>query len=539
MSNRKIISKGGRILYFCITLLSAILAICSCIQTNLAKKLLDEALLLDWNAMKHSVFMLVLIIGVLLLVEMVRKIMLIEFERSITNQLQDALMKGIFALSFSKIEKQNHENYMSIFNNDLKEVISDYYLEMISYIYSILNTVCLSGFLFYIHPWIAMIVIVSNILPMIIPLFFSKGLQVKKEKYLNSVEKLNVRLSDGIRGFFVLKVHDRKAIYEEIIRNTVKCVTGEKVTYQKYNAVCEMLIGFFAYLSYIVIIVGGVTLIYNDKLTAGGLLAAITVSDMLVDPVTNVAYQANTINAIREVRDKILNICMFSDKKQSGQTLAQPISKIEIKGLSYVSEEKEILKDLNIVFERGKKYLICGENGSGKSTLFKILAKQNDYTGSILVNGMELRNISETSYYHALGFASQKPFMFNDTLENNIRIFQKSENKNLGEILGLCQAENLLNDMDDEKNYHDGKENLSGGEIQKLSLARLVYDDKYFQIWDEATSALDKQSSYQVEERMLKDSKMTLIHIQHMVKEELLPLYDEVLYMIDGKLVHK
>lgn len=534
-----VLSKSCYVLFVLVLISSGILSACCCAQAYFSKELLDYVTASEYERIKGAALFLMVSTLLLVVAELFRKLLSTEYERRVTNSLQAKLMSGILSMNFAEYEKQNQDEYLSIFNNELKSVVSDYYMELLEFLYSVLSTVFLSAFLFRLQPVIAVVVIVSNIIPMIIPLFFAKGLQTRKTDYLRSIQRYNMRLGDGIKGFFLLKVHKRRDAYQDIMEGAGKEATGKKADYQNLNSICEIIIGFFAYASYLCIIIGGVVLIYYGKLTAGGLLAAITVSDMLASPVTNIAYQANTINAIRGVKKELFEKYLQIRPQEEKLNLKEPVSEIAIKDLCFSYGEKKILDNLNVTFERGKKYLICGDNGSGKSTFLKVLAKQSDYAGSVLVNGMELREINADSYYEQMGFAMQKAFLFNDSLENNITLFQPDNKKDIHAILAMCQAKTLLEKQKEAAEYHDGKGNLSGGEGQKIAIARLRYDEKQFQIWDEALSAFDQTSSYQIEKDILCDPNITLIHVQHMIKEELLPYYDEILYLENGKLVRR
>lgn len=280
-------------------------------------------------------------------------------------------------------------------------------------------------------------------------------------------------------------------------------------------------------------------MIASGKLTPGGLLAAITVSEAMVAPITNLTYQANAINAIKPTKNLILEKYVNTEKTLKGHLLDKDIEKIEIKNLSFEYNGKRIFNNLNAVFEKNKKYLICGENGSGKSTLIKILSKQCEYEGSILVNGVELRKINAESYFDKIGLASQKTFVFNDTLENNITLFETGEKERIKSILCECQADKLVEKIDSKMIYHDGKCNLSGGEAQKIALSRLFFDNKHFQIWDEAMSAFDNSSNEALESAILQKPEVTLIHISHRMNADALAMYDEIYELVNGKLERK
>lgn len=119
------------------------------------------------------------------------------------------------------------------------------------------------------------------------------------------------------------------------------------------------------------------------------------------------------------------------------------------------------MKCVNITFEAGKKYLIVGENGSGKSTLFQLLTRfQPDYTGDIYVNSLDLREV-DRSFYDRVGIVLQDPFFLNDTLMNNITLYQDYSEEQVRQVLLSLGMERFLEDHPLEQVYQDTKDNLS------------------------------------------------------------------------------
>lgn len=537
MTKKHFLSVKIRILFIVIVVISSLISICTCFQADYSKALLDTVLNMEGTG--DIIRKLIVAILVLLIGELLRKILTIEYERYVTNSLQTEMMSGFLSMNFKEFREKNQDAYISIFNNEMKDVISEYYITMLDFIFSIISVLFYSIFLIQLQPIMAIIVVVSNILPIIVPALFVKSLQFRKNEYLQKTQEFNTKLGDAIKGFELISLHNRKELYLKTYESAGNEKTKKKAEYQKCNALCEIAIGFFAYASSICIIVGGVALIASGNLTAGGLLAAITVSEAMVAPITNLTYQANAINAIRPTKNAILEKYVHTETTPKGYLLDKEIEKIEIKNLSFAYEGKRIFHNANAVFEKNKKYLVCGENGSGKSTLIKILSKQCEYDGSILVNGIELREINTESYFEKIGLASQKAFIFNDSLENNITLFEVGDKERMKAILCECQADKLVEKMESEMIYHDGKCNLSGGEAQKIALSRLFFDNKHFQIWDEAMSAFDNSSNEALESAILQKPEITLIHISHRINTDVLAMYDEIYELVNGKLEKK
>ncbi|HAH21834.1 MAG TPA: hypothetical protein DCL49_13160 [Candidatus Omnitrophica bacterium] len=182
---------------------------------------------------------------------------------------------------------------------------------------------------------------------------------------------------------------------------------------------------------------------------------------------------------------------------------------IEVKNLSfgYGSGESEVFTDLTFTVQASRKVAFAGSSGSGKSTLIDVISGfHDDYKGSILVDGEELKNIDKKDWRQLLGYVSQETFIFNDTIENNLLFgFQRKIGKE--EIIQACKNAQIYDTIMSFAKKFDTElgergVRLSGGEKQRLAIARLFLKDPLIVLLDEATSSLDSESEKRVKEAL-------------------------------------
>jgi ABC-type bacteriocin/lantibiotic exporter with double-glycine peptidase domain len=188
---------------------------------------------------------------------------------------------------------------------------------------------------------------------------------------------------------------------------------------------------------------------------------------------------------------------------------------------SYNQSNKLILDNLNFEIKYNTFTAIIGESGSGKTTLMHIilgLLKQSK--GKIYSNGKEIELNSE-AWMNKIGYLPQSVFIADDTIKNNITLFQSNENVDfelLNLSIKLARLDNLVQSLPQGYNYNVGERgsNISGGEIQRIGIARLIYNKKSVIIFDEPTSALDSKTEIEIIETIvsLKDT-CTLIIVTH------------------------
>ncbi len=194
-------------------------------------------------------------------------------------------------------------------------------------------------------------------------------------------------------------------------------------------------------------------------------------------------------------------------------------TKIEIKNLSFsYVYNKKILNNLNLKIHKGDKIGIIGATGTGKSTLVDIISGLvESYKGKILLDNKEL-NSKDYFWGKDLGYVSQDSFMFNDTIKYNISFNNNSDSDKIYKILKIVEIEKFVRSKKGKLNSIIGENaiNLSGGQIQRIGLARALYNNPKLLILDEAFSAMDIKTENKIINKVFSNFKdMTIINIAH------------------------
>lgn len=539
-----ILTKKTKTEFTLIFLLSCVVAVCNVGQPLVSSTLLDYAIAGEFKNIINGIIKLVGITILLLMSEYMRKIITSDYKKRVSDTLKAKLLHGVINRIHSVDNSKNNQEYIAIFNNEADEIIENYYVQLTDIVFFVFSIIIYSLSLISLNPLLAVVIFITNLIPMVIPVLFGKKIEVKKERSFEALHKYNVRLADTINGCNILKMHNIQNKVENMTGESCKKATKLQNKYENEVSLCEIITGLFSYVNYLAIIITGVVLICKGMLTPGGLLAAVSVSDLLVGPVTSIAYEWNGFCAINAVRKKLFKEYRYSNDTDDNQQVDYSnnqegvINNIELRDISCSYGDRMVIDSVNITFEKGKKYLIHGYSGSGKSTLFKIISGIiKDYKGDININGRRIDEMSESEFYKNVGFAMQTPFIFNDTLKNNITLFNEDYDAiALKEVVDRLDLNRIEDDIINGKMYVDAENNISGGEKQKINLARLLMENKKILFLDEATSAIDLKSSNKIMRELLHDKELTIVSIEHKVSDEIEKMYDVILELKDGKL---
>jgi subfamily B ATP-binding cassette protein MsbA len=256
-----------------------------------------------------------------------------------------------------------------------------------------------------------------------------------------------------------------------------------------------------------IIIYFGANLIAQKLLDAGDLLAFIAMFAMMINPAKALSSSFFNVQtgsaAIERIEDLLTTPVKVED--DGTQKLEEFQGGIEFKNVSFSYNDTPILKNINLTIPKGKSVALVGSSGAGKSTLADLVPRFHDVThGEILVDGVNIKDYSLQSVREKIGIVSQEPILFNDTISNNITLADPGASPE--EIENAAKVANAFRFIEGkpekfDTNIGDRGAKLSGGEKQRLTIARAVLKNPPILILDEATSSLDTES-----ERLVQDA---------------------------------
>ncbi len=263
--------------------------------------------------------------------------------------------------------------------------------------------------------------------------------------------------------------------------------------------------------------------------------------DEVVESISEFGISFNKVTVSLKRIDEIINNKLYNDEKYGKQTIKDPKGLIEFNNVKfkYREEEDYTLKGLNLKILPNKKTAIVGRSGNGKSTLFNLLLRYFDASeGSILIDGINIKNLSEKSLRKTISIIRQSPFLFNLSIIENFKLVKS--NVTLKEIRNVCKKafiDEYIMSLPDKYNtiIGEGGVNLSGGQKQRLAIARTLLLDTRIILFDEATSALDNESQKYIKQTI---DELVKTHTIIIVAHRLSTIEDaDIINVIDkGKL---
>lgn len=284
----------------------------------------------------------------------------------------------------------------------------------------------------------------------------------------------------------------------------------------------------------------------NSPIKAEGFIYYLVILYTTLQPLKDLSKAGYSIQkglASMERINKILNSVNPIKEKENALTIDGLQETISLKNVSFsYNEHQEVLHDINIEIKKGQTIALVGQSGSGKSTLVDLIPRYHDIQkGSVMIDGVDIRELSINSLRGLIGNVNQEAILFNDTVFNNIAFgVETATQQQVEEAAKIANAHQFIMEMEDgyQTNVGDRGCRLSGGQRQRISIARAILKNPPILILDEATSALDTESERLVQdalERLMKSR--TTIAIAHRLST--IRNADAIYVLHEGKIVEQ
>ncbi len=443
--------------------------------------------------------------------------------------------KGISAFS-----GENSSLYISALSNDAAVIESNYVSSLFDIIQqSLLFVVALTMMLIY-NPLLTLVSVGLSAFPILVSLLAGNRMAVAEKRVSDLNENYMSTLKDSLAGFSVIKSFRAELQICQLFAKEVRKLANAKEKSKKLRIIVSMCSSIAAVIVQLGVFLVGAWLSLSGKgVTAGTVLLFVQLLNYVLNPIGAIPTYLAQRKAAKALIEKLANVLEENVREDGTNEKHTLNTRIHLSDVSFGYEEgKSILHDINCDFDAGKHYAIVGTSGSGKSTLLNLLmGSHSDYTGEITYDDMELRSIGGESLYGMVSLIQQNVFIFNASIRDNITMFADFKNEEVERAIAMSGLNELIVQRGAEYLCGENGSGLSGGEKQRISIARSLLKNAQVLLVDEATAALDVETAYKVSNAVLSLKGITSIVVTHSLDKNLLKQYDGILALKNGSIV--
>lgn len=444
--------------------------------------------------------------------------------------------------NISSFRNENTAAYISALTNDATVVEADYLGKKLILLTRLVSFFGSLAMMIITSPLLTLAAIVVMLIPTAVSILTSTKLVSAEKNVSERNSDFVTAVSDCLNGFKVIKSFKAEKEVLNIFSNDNKRLEDEKYRRERIKtiiAACGGLAGALAQFG--VFIAGTLMCLKGWGVTPGVVIMFVNLMNFLIQPVSELPTLLSARKASLALIDKLATALDKNTETDEGEDITSFKRLIRLENVSFgYDEEKEVLHNISTEFEAGKAYAIVGGSGSGKSTLINLLmSSYSDYKGKILFDNTEMKNISPESLYDVVSMIQQDVFVFNSSVKNNVTMFKDFSKEEIDEAISRARLDSFVKEKGDGYLCGENGKDLSGGEKQRISIARSLLKKSKVLLADEATSALDADTAFKVTDDILNLSGILRIVITHSLDEILLKRYDEILVLKDGKIEEK
>ena len=459
-----------------------------------------------------------------------------NFSNNVALSLNRDYCRAVFLTPTAIYDKKSNDYYINLMNEDLNILRRDYFLTLSRFASYVIQAIVFLVGLFLISPYFCALSLVFSLLPFFISKFVTKKLQ----KLQMEVSQSNEEKFGGIKEIVFGSHPIKQSGNEETFINRYLKVLGKnlstiKESNIKMNIFNQSMRG-LGLLSQLVILSLGALLILKGTVTTGDLIMSMFFITSVSDAVGNAIETYNNIKSTKGVGDKFLNMLKSNEELPKGRALALDAGKVKdgvsVNNFSFAFGDRDIFKNFSYKLADGGAYAVIGESGSGKSTFARLLTKELDgYKGEVTVYGQDLNEISEKSLFESVAVVPQEAMIFKDSLFNNITMYDSSIKEDSDEYKEIIKKLNLEGLAKKEKEGTLDVLQASGGEKERISIARAMIRKPKILILDEPTTGLDPDNAREVKKIITNLDGVLRLVITHDYDEEYLKKFDGVIFM--------
>ena len=497
-------------------IMTGLMVTSSLLQPRYLQEVLEALLTGDNEAIYHIGFWLILVALIGLIAGGINVVLAAYIAQGVSSDLREDAFRKIQTFSYANIEKFNAGNLVVRMTNDINQIQN--VVMMTFQILFRLPLLFIGSFILAVVtlPSLWWVLVLMVVLIVAIMGFMMGVVGPRFAKFQTLLERINAIAKENLRGVRVVKSFVREKDQFDKFTQVSDELLGENLYIGYAFSVMQpamMLISYGAVFLSIWLVAG---MAESDPSVVGSIASFVNYLSQIIFTIVMVGFLGNSVTramiSLRRIREILDTEPAMTFNDVEDEVLEGSLS-FEHVTFTYPNDEEPILKDVSFDIAPGEMVGVVGATGAGKSTLAQLIPRLFDpQQGSIKIGGKDIRTVSEGTLRKTVSIVLQRAILFSGTIADNLR--QGKGDATVSEMeraASIAQASEFISRMDlaFESPVEERGTNFSGGQKQRMSIARGIVSNPKILIFDDSTSALDAKSERLVQEALNKDLKGT------------------------------
>ena len=464
----------------------------------------------------------------------------VKIQNTVSNSIKKDVINAYFMIRNKELIKTSSGLFLTRITSDPDMIVSAF-SAIRANISTILSNLFVFIYIFYLHPVLGLITVIGTILVYVVEKKAMDNWNAHRKEIKKDKEDNTTVINEGIKGVLDIKLLNITDYFKDKINGNFNSMYDKTIRANKkdsnYSFLRDFVVDAFTY----IVIVVGILFAKNDVISMSSVIALFMYKDRLFTSVLYLAWSERQLKEFSLSAERIFEVIDKYPKEKYGNVRINDFKgNIQFKNVKFSYDKDPVLKGISFSVDERDTVAIVGKSGSGKTTIINLISKlyTADY-GSILIDGVNINQIDKFTLRNNIAVIPQKPYLFNVTIrENLLMVCPDASHKQLENVCKICEIHDYI--MSLPKGYNtlvgEGGVNLSGGEAQRIAIARALLMKSKIILFDEATSALDNETQANIQKAINNISdEYTMIIIAHRLST--IKDCNKIIVIDDGKVV--
>lgn len=464
----------------------------------------------------------------------------VKIQNTVSNSIKKDVINAYFMIRNKELIKTSSGLFLTRITSDPDMIVSAF-SAIRANISTILSNLFVFIYIFYLHPVLGLITVIGTILVYVVEKKAMDNWNAHRKEIKKDKEDNTTVINEGIKGVLDIKLLNITDYFKDKINGNFNSMYDKTIRANKkdsnYSFLRDFVVDAFTY----IVIVAGILFAKNDVISMSSVIALFMYKDRLFTSVLYLAWSERQLKEFSLSAERIFEVIDKYPKEKYGNVRINDFKgNIQFKNVKFSYDKEPVLKGVSFSVDEKDTVAIVGKSGSGKTTIINLISKlyTADY-GSILIDGVNINQIDKFTLRNNIAVIPQKPYLFNVTIrENLLMVCPDASHKQLENVCKICEIHDYI--MSLPKGYNtlvgEGGVNLSGGEAQRIAIARALLMKSKIILFDEATSALDNETQANIQKAINNISdEYTMIIIAHRLST--IKDCNKIIVIDDGKVV--
>lgn len=493
---------------------------------------IDAATTLDWALFWKSAYRMAFYALLMLPGQTLNAYIQAHCVRAIMVEMKRDYLSGVFKKNINEFQHENNSTYISALTNDFNLIEKDHVEQAIFITQATVSFITGVLIIVLISPIVLAFGVGIFAMNAIISLFSSKPMKKHNRERSEMMGRYSGFIKEVLSAFHIIKSNQLESkIRENYIQQSTQVQNKKFIMDRIFSYIFVLQNSNFTLTFLVLMFIVSYLTIQGDVVIAGVLVIAYNL-DNVVGPIATMSEALPRILSTKSIHERIHQSLKNQQSHEEIKDFTGLKHAITFEDVTFSYPNNTVLKDINLRFEKGKKYLVIGPSGGGKSTILRLLRKYfNPQEGIIYCDQVGLHDIKKNEYFNHIANIEQNIFLFEDTLRHNLTLYKSYTDEQIMDAIQKAGLENFLATRPEglDMIIQDNGKNISGGEKSRIAIARGLLNKAGIIFLDEAFASLDSDSAQAIEKSLLSLKDVTVVNVSHVIMESNKPLYDAVI----------